>query len=301
MDNVRGAVLMVAAMAGFAVEDAILKTVTAALPIGQVIATLGLGGAAVFALWMQLRGGLRHTAWTHPLVLLRTACEALGTVCFVTALNRVGISTSSAILQATPLVAAPLAAWWLGQAIGPRRWAAILIGLLGVLLILRPGLEGFRSEALFAVIAMTMLALRDVITRALGPAVPGPLLSVHAFAGLVPAGLLLLLLTSTAPVAPDAGQWGLLAAAVVIGVVAYVFIVGATRIGDVAVISPFRYTRLPFALLIGIAVFQERPDAPTLIGAGVVVASGVYAFWREARAARAAGAIQPSLPLKDTA
>ncbi|SEW14340.1 Permease of the drug/metabolite transporter (DMT) superfamily [Cognatiyoonia koreensis] len=288
MDNTRGSILMVIAMLGFAIEDMFIKQMSGALPIGQILWVLGLGGGLLFGFAGIVRG---HAMWSRDLldgaVLGRTACEIFGTVGFVTALSLIDISVASAILQATPLVVTAGAALFLGEAVGWKRWLAIVIGFGGVLLVLRPGLDGFDANALFAVMGVIGLGARDVLTRRIPPRVTSVQISTYAFLALVPTGFLLLAITGETNVRPDSANGLRLLAAVFIGIAAYYAIVAATRIGDVAIVSPFRYARLVFALIVGIIAFGERPDALMLLGAAIIVGSGLFSLWREARVRRA--------------
>lgn len=289
MENLRGIVLMVASMAFFAVEDMLVKKVSATLPVGQILMILGAGGALAFGAMALSRG---QRLWSGALfsrpVLLRNLGEVIGTMGFVLALALTPLSSASAILQATPLAVTLGAALFLGAQVGWRRWSAILVGFCGVLLIIRPGLEGFEPASLFAVQAVFGLALRDLATRATPRSVGSLQLSAYAFALLVPLGAVMLAVSGGAvmPARPEALS---LAGALLAGVIGYYMIVEASRIGDVAVITPFRYTRLIFALIIAVSVFGERPDALTLLGAAIIMASGLYTLLRErALAARRA-------------
>ncbi|MBK1634484.1 DMT family transporter [Rhodovulum adriaticum] len=288
MENLRGIALMVAAMAGFALEDMFVKRVAEVLPVGQILVILGTGGALAFGAMAMARG---QRLWSRALltrpVILRNTGEVVGTLGFVTALALTPLSVASSILQATPLAVTLGAALFLGAQVGWRRWSAIAIGLFGVLLIVRPGLAGFDPAALFAVMAVIGLALRDLATRATPRSVGSLQLATYAFAMLVPLGLILLAL-GPAPAPIDAVTWARLGGALVMGVAGYYAIVEAMRVGEVAVVTPFRYTRLIFALIIGVLVFGERPDALTLVGAAIVITSGLYTLWREARLSRKA-------------
>jgi len=285
MDNLRGSMLMVLAMAGFALEDMFIKRLAAAMPVGQIIALVGFGGAVIFA---AICTAQRRRLWSRDLlarpVILRNLGEMAGTLCFVSAIALTPLSQASAIIQAMPLAVTLGAALFLGAPVGWRRWTAILAGFAGVLMVVRPGLAGFAPASLFAVAAVIALATRDLATRAVPPTISSMQLSAYAFATLVPTGAVLLAV-SGGPVAVDAGGARDLSLALLCAVAAYYAIVAAMRVGEVAVVTPFRYTRLVFALIIGVAVFGERPDPWTLIGAAVIVASGVYTILREARAA----------------
>lgn len=289
MDNLRGILLVVVAMAAFTVEDMFIKRLSTDMPVGQILIAIGLGSAGVFAGLARLRGHriLVRAAW-RPIFLARALCEALAAVFFVTALSLVDISVVASVFQTTPLVITMGAALFLGEEVGWRRWTAIVIGFCGVLLIIRPGLDGFEPRALLVLVSVVMVATRDIITRRIDVAVPSSVISFQGFAVLVPAGALLLAVFPGAPVAPAPIGWAMLGFAVMFGAGAYYCIVSAMRIADASVVTPFRYTRLLFSLLVGVTVFGERPDLPTLTGAALIIATGLYTYLRERRLARAA-------------
>lgn len=283
MDNIRGAAFMVFAMFCFAVEDALIKLLADDIPVGQILSVICFGGLLAFLAWSTAKGDrLWQPGYLDTKVLLRSFCDVSGSVLFVTSLTLIPLTTASAVIQATPLVVAMGAAVFLGQAIGWRRWLAIIVGFTGVLIIIRPGMEGFTPATLLAVGGMLGLAARDLFTRGLTVHLSGPQLATHTFALIVPAGLLLMLFQGQNPVLPSAWQSFILFCAIVIGMIAYLAIVAATRGGNAGIISSFRYSRMIFALIIGYLVFAEIPDAATLIGAAIIIASGIYTLWREA-------------------
>jgi drug/metabolite transporter (DMT)-like permease len=166
--------------------------------------------------------------------------------------------------------------------VGWRRWSAIGVGFAGVLLIIQPGMAGFTPASLFAVVAVIMLGMRDLCSRAVPPQVTSLQLAAWGFLSLVPAGLAMMLFLGTSPAslaAPDAMR---LVAVLVVGCLGYYALVAATRTGEVSAVVPFRYTRLVFALLLGYVVFGERPDALMLGGAALIVGTGLYTIWRSA-------------------
>ncbi|WP_333829022.1 DMT family transporter [Pararhodobacter sp.] len=282
MNNLRGSLMMVAAMAGFAIEDALIKYLALTLPVGQIMVLIGLGGALIFGLIAHRQGySLFVPEFARGAVLLRNLSEMLGAATFVTALVLAPLAAVTAILQAMPLAVTLGAALFLGEPVGWRRWSAILIGFLGVLLIVRPGSEAFDPASLLAVIAVFALSARDLATRRVATKVHSLQLSGWGFGMVAPAGLLLMLLTRTAPVAPSPVEWGWLVATLSAGILAYAALVSATRLGDIAVTTPFRYSRLIFAMIIGLAFFGEIPDAMTLAGSALVVGAGLYTLWRQ--------------------
>ncbi|MCC5969711.1 MAG: DMT family transporter [Pararhodobacter sp.] len=288
MNNLRGSLMMVAAMAGFAIEDAVIKYLAASLPVGQIMVLIGLSGALVFGLIAHRRGySLFVPEVLRGAVLVRNLTEMLGAAAFVMAIVLAPLAAVTAILQAMPLVVTLGAALFLGEPVGWRRWSAILIGFAGVVLIVRPGSADFDPASLLAVIAVLALSARDLATRRVPVRVHSLQLSGWGFAMVAPAGLLLMVAAGAAPVMPVASQWGWLAAALGAGILAYAALVSATRLGDIAVTTPFRYSRLIFAMLIGFVIFGEIPDAMTLAGSALVVGAGLYTLWRQLRLQRA--------------
>ena len=281
MENLRAIALMVLSMAGFAIEDMLIKYIALEMPTGQFLMLIGAGGALIFTLMAWRQGQAVLSAdFLRPTIIIRNLGEVIGTLGFVTALVLTPLSSASAILQATPLAVTLGAALFLREAVGWRRWSAILIGFCGVVAVIRPGLEGFQPASLFAVLGVIGLATRDVATRATPATISSLVLSAHGFGMLVPAGAFLLWISGGA-VAPSAQGYGLLFAALIIGVSAYYALTLSMRLGDVAVVTPFRYVRLVFALFIGVTVFHEQPDAWTLGGAAIIISSGLYTFFRE--------------------
>jgi drug/metabolite transporter (DMT)-like permease len=278
--NLRGSLLMVAAMAGFAIEDMFLKFAARSLPVGQILMIFGGGGMLAFAVMTKLRGErVFHPAILTRAILVRAVFEVMGRLFYTLAIAFTALSSASAILQATPLVVVAGAALIFGERVGWRRWFAILVGFGGVLIILRPGLEGFTVASLLAVAGTIGFAGRDLATRAAPPVLSNLQLGVYGFAMMVPTGAVLLAFFGTASV-PGIVTAGQLLAATVVGVAAYYALTAAMRMGDVGVITPFRYTRLVLALILGVALFGERPDGYTLLGSAIIVASGIYTLLR---------------------
>ncbi|MBF9046785.1 EamA family transporter [Rhodobacterales bacterium LSUCC0031] len=284
MDNLKGMAWMTLAMLAFALTDMFMVFAAREMPVWQILFLFGTGGAILFGLWARAQG---H-AWFGPAlvmrpVILRNLAEVFATVCFVIALSRIPLSTLSAVIQANPLLVTLGAALFLGEKVGWRRWLAIGVGLCGVLLILRPGAESFDPDILFAVGAAIGLSMRDLATRPVPKSVPTPLLASYSFAALAVAGGGVLFVV---------GGWvwptpmiGLsIPAAILLGMVAYFAITAAMRVGEIAAVTPFRYTRLVFAFFIAMVVFGESIDATTVAGVAIVIATGLYSLWRERQA-----------------
>jgi drug/metabolite transporter (DMT)-like permease len=301
-DNLRAAAILTLGMLVFAVEDAFIKVLASALPFAEVLAMIGVAGALVFGGLLHLKGG---RFWTrdllHPAVVLRSASEAISSVAIVLALGLTELSATSAIMQAVPLFITLGAAAWLGEPVGWRRATAILVGFVGVLMILRPGLAGFQPASLWALVAAVGLAARDVATRRVPAAMSSLQLSAAAFGAILLGALLMGLFLGEAPVLPDATQAALVLGCVTLTVIGYALLVTATRIGEASALTPVRYARLVFALILAVIVFGERLDALTIAGSAIIVGSGCYTLWREARLSRRTPVSGPIRPLSPPA
>lgn len=269
---------MVLSMFGFALEDMFVKAASAHLPIGEILILFGAGGTLLFSFLVIRKGDcLVHRDLLSRPIILRVICEITGRLFFIFAIVLTPLSSASAILQTTPLFVVIGASIFFGEHVGWRRWLAILLGLVGVLMILQPGLEGFEMASLLAVIGTIGFAGRDLATRAAPPTFSNMQLGVYGFIVLIPTGLLVVPMTGGL-VWPDAISMLKIFGAVFFGVIAYYALTIAMRSGEVSVVTPFRYTRLIFAMILGIMIFAEKPDIMILSGSLLVVVSGVYSL-----------------------
>lgn len=291
-NNLHGSLYMVFAMACFAAEDAFIKAAAHSVPLGLIILLFGVFGTLIFSLLCHHhKEPILHRAMLSRPILLRAFFEMMGRLFFSISLVLIPLSTLSAILQSTPLVVVAGAALFLGEKADWRRWLLIIIGFFGVLFIIRPGLDGFQPASIFAVLGTLGFAGRDLTTRAAPKVLSNRQLGVYGFFILIPAGLILLFLlplisggmlagnsTETASLIAVSSTRDLLyiAATIIFGVAAYYSLTIAMRVGEVAVVTPFRYTRLIFALIISMIFFAERPDALTLVGSAIIIMSGIY-------------------------
>lgn len=279
-ENQRGSLFMITAMAGFAVEDMFIKSAAKAMPLGQVLALMGALGVLWFALQSHRLGEPAFpAALVSRTMVLRSGFEVLGRLFYSLAIALTPLSVASAILQATPLVVVAGAALIFGERVGLWRWALTVLGFAGVLVILRPGLEGFDAMALLAVIGLLGFAGRDLATRAAPPALSNAQLGVAGFSVLALSGLIILAVEG-GPVLPAALPLAKALGAAAFGILGYSHLTRAMRTGEVSAVTPFRYTRLVFALVLGVAAFGERPDLPTLIGSAMIVVCGILILTR---------------------
>ncbi len=289
MNNLHGIILIIVSMAFFALEDMFIKQLSGVMPVWQILMCLGIGGALIlagFAL-VQRQSLFAPEAWT-PVLVLRTLCDAASAMSFATALSLVDLSTVAAVFQTTPLAVTMGAAIFFREQVGWRRWSAIGVGFSGVLLIIRPGMEGFEPSALLVLLAVVTIAARDLLTRVVDVKVSSTVMSFQGFISLLLAAVGLSLINPAPAALPDATGQLMLLVGVITGLIGYCALVVATRIGEASVVTPFRYSRLLFSIAAGMFMFGERPDTLTMAGATLIIGSGIYTFLRERKAARVA-------------
>jgi len=284
-DNLRGILAMLAAMGSLIVNDSFLKLAAAELPTGEAIFLRGVFATVLCVTLVGATeglGALRLAA--GPWVAGRAAADVLATILYLSALMHMPIAAATAILQFAPLAITAGAALLLGAHVGWRRWLATLVGLAGVLIIVRPGGAGFNAHALLALSAIAFLAARDLLTRRVGAAVPTMVVAAASSAAVAagsaglslfevwiwPSGHALLLL--------------LLAGVALLG--GNTWIVVAMRTGEIAAVAPFRYSAGLWAIVAGFVVWGEVPDLATWVGSAIVSGAGVYTILRESRLAR---------------
>ncbi|SEL00243.1 DMT family transporter [Pacificibacter marinus] len=282
MNNVNGILLMILAMAGFALEDLFVKLLSSSISTAQILIVMGLASSSIFAAMAFNKGHNVFAAQSYSKTMIaRAVVEAMGAIAFVTSLSLVPISTVAAVFQVTPLAITMGAALFLGEQVGWRRWTAIAVGFFGVIVIIRPGLSGFDPAVLYVLVAVVCISARDLLTRRIPTNIASTVISFQAFASLIFAGALLLVLSSDTMVQVSKLEVAYFAGGIVFGVAGYYGLVTATRIGDASTVTPFRYTRLLFSIVVGVIVFNERPDALTLLGAAIIIGTGLFTFLRE--------------------
>ncbi|MGL4190755.1 MAG: DMT family transporter [Sphaerotilus sulfidivorans] len=285
--NVQGILWMTLSMAAFALEDLFVKRAVQALPLSEVLVLCGLGGALVFAVLAWGQGvRLLQPAARSRLMAGRAVFELVGRLFYALAIALTPLSTTTAILQATPVLVVLGGSLFFHERVGWRRWVAVGVGLLGVLIVLRPGAGDFSALSLLAVVGMIGFAGRDLASRAVPPALGTLHLGVFGFLTLALAGALYGLWHPAAWTRPSSAVLALLAGAVGVGTLAYAALMKAMRTGDLATVTPFRYTRLLFGLTVGALVFGERVDAAMVAGCLVIVAAGLLIAWDNALARR---------------
>lgn len=288
-ENVRGIVAMLAAMGSLIVNDCFIKLAVAELPAGEAIFLRGLFTTLLCAGMVAATSGagaLRELGARG--VPPRAAADVAATFFYLNALFNMPIADATAILQFTPLAITAGAALFLAAPVGWRRWLATVAGLVGVLVIVRPFGEGFNPYSVLALAAVVFVAARDLLVRRVSPSVPALVIATASAVAVTVASLGLAGVETWQ--APSLQTLMLLVGAGFGLVGGYYWIVVAMRSGDIAVVAPFRYSIILYAVLAGFVVWGEVPDAASWIGIGVVTAAGLYTFLRERRVAKAARA-----------
>ena len=274
--NQIGILYMVLAMAGFAIEDLVIKLVSAHLPVSQILIMLVLFSLIWFmmiARWKKIP--LLTREMLNKPFIIRTLADLFAALFFVIAVVNSPLSSASAILQFSPLLVTLGAALFLRERVSLGSWIAIGFGFAGIMLIIRPGTDSFTPASIFAVLSVAMLALREITTRVMSVSVPSLAVSSWAFAACALIGFLTIPLFPV-PVIPRGEDLLLMVASSVVSCIAYYALVKATRDGEISVIAPFRYTRLLFALILSYWILGEQPDTIMYIGSALVVFSGLY-------------------------
>lgn len=284
--NQRGALFMVISQIAFVFNDTLTKIASVHVGVGQIMAVRGLFASLIILLLVWRLGHMRSIALTvHPVILMRILGEIGGTVAYLIALSHLPIANVSALFQSLPLVVTMSAALFLGEKVGPRRWLAITVGFMGILLIVRPGLEGFNTYSIYVIICVFCCTLRDLATRRVPDDIPSTFISMLTAVSVTICGVLLIPLTGGWKPMDTPILFTLIGAAVIL-LAGYQCVINSMRVGDISFVAPFRYTNLIWAIGMGIVVFGDFPDLLMVIGSAIVVASGIYSLYRERVAGR---------------
>lgn len=274
---------MTLSMASFIANDWLVKYVSESLPGPQLIFIRGLFSSVLLLAAARMTGALRVVwmqgadlwpTWMDRRVLARSGLDAMATMVYLTSLFHLPIGNATAINMATPLVITLLAAVALRERVSRARWLAILAGFAGVLLVVQPAAHAFNAWALLCLSGTLLGAVRDLLTRAIRPNVPSVLVTLAtAVATCLLAGFLAALQTWH-PVTLQ--QLSLLGVAGVFLSIGYYLLIASLRAGEMSVISPFRYTALLFALLIGWLAWGDVPNILAWTGITLLVGAGLY-------------------------
>ena len=277
---------MTLSMGGFAIEDLFLKILSETVPVSQILVYVGLSATFLLGFISLIKDIpiLENNIIKNKFFIIRCIADMMGAVLIVTSISLLPLSTVSSILQALPLFITFGAVLIFKEIVGWRRWSAVFFGFLGVILILKPGLNSFHISSLIVLIGVACLALRDLVTKNISKDVHSITVSLYAFILTTIGGIFSIPFFGDF-IALTNIQWLVVFMITIFGCFSYFMLVLATRKGDISVISPFRYSRLIFAILLAMMVLGERPDKITLLGATIIVVAGYYTIWRERKLA----------------
>lgn len=278
--NRRGILSMTAAMLLFVANDALVKLISARIPLGQVMVVRGIMVLLVVFCLIWANGHLRYLrSIFRPVILLRGVSDLLASVTYLLALLHMPIGNLTAINMGTPLVMTAFAAIFAHEQVGWRRWAAVIVGFGGILMIVQPRADAFNSWSLVALASMLFVVTRDLSTRNIDRAIPS-LVVVFAASVIVTAGAAgMIPFQGWVPLLP--GDYIQLAAAALFLLSGYKLVTDSMRHGELSLVAPFRYSALVWALAAGLMVWGELPNLLAFAGIGVVVCSGLYVLHRE--------------------
>jgi drug/metabolite transporter (DMT)-like permease len=290
-DNLRGALYMNLSMFAFTVNDTFMKAVTHTLPLYQTIALRGVISVAGLLLIARLTGGftLNIAARDARLIALRSLADVAATIFFLSALMNMPLANLSAVMQAAPLAVTLGAALWFKDRIGWRRLTAIIVGFIGVMIIIRPGTDGFSIWSVLGLGSVLTIVVRDLAVRPLSKAVPSIMVALGAGVAVTTMGFIVAPFQGLQPV--NAGQALQVLGAGLMLTIGYLCAVTAMRVGDIGFVAPFRYMSLMWAILLGWLAFNTLPDGYSILGAAIVVATGIYTLLRERKLRRTAEAL----------
>lgn len=292
-DNFRAAALVAFTMSLFAVSDAAVKSLFDRLPVGEVMGLRGIliTGLLLAALWVR-RQRLAPAQLLDRIALLRAAVEVVVAYLFFMSLAVMPLADATVLLFAAPIIMTVMAALFMREKVGPRRWTAVITGFLGVVLVAGPGNEALGLEALLPLACAFFVSIRDIVTRfvpkthdsttvalttALAVMLGGCLSLPLGAAGLAPAWL-----------SPSLGEWTALSASAILIGIGYVTAVTAYRLGETSFLAPFRYAAVPLAIFLSWSIFGDVPSPLMLLGALIITGSGIFIFTRERQLARRA-------------
>jgi drug/metabolite transporter (DMT)-like permease len=290
--------MMLAGIAGFAVMDATIKWLTADYPVPQVVALRSWFGLPILIILALREGGLPALRTKRPMVHIgRYLLVLLLSLSFFWVLSMMKLVDAIAIAFAAPIIITALSVPLLKEAVGPRRWVAIAIGFCGVLIMLRPGMGVFQWASIAALGSAVVYALLMITTRAFKSTESTASLMLYPQLGMSLTGLLMV---NYFWVTPTMFDLALFALAGLFGSIGVMCLTHAFRMAPAAAIAPFEYTALVWATLLGYLVWGELPDRYTLVGALVVIASGLYIIYRETRKSGRSSPKLPSISPDDT-
>lgn len=289
-ENLRGIAALIACNIFFLINDTLIKLANAGgVPLGEILFLRGILAAALLFPIVVASGAHRQARLLlNRSVFWRCIAEIAASVLFLIALFHLPFANINAILQVVPLMLTAAAAIFLGEEVGWRRWLAIAVGFAGVMIVIRPGLGDYNAFGLIALASMAFITLRDLMTRTMPRGLPALLLTLVTATIVALSGPAVSWALDERWVMPDFRNGGLIVASTVFVVGGYLTAIEFMRHGNIAVVAPFRYLVVLWAIIVGYLVWGEVPDLPMLAGTALIIGTGIYTFYRERRLARRA-------------
>ena len=279
--NSKGIILMLISMASFAVGDTFVKISGAFLSPAQIMFFLIAGGLIIFAIIAKFKGeNLLDRRAFSPILLIRYCAEMVGLVAMIIGLTKIPLSVVGTVTQASPILVAAGAVIFFKEVISWRRWSSIFIGFIGVVLVIQPSGQNLDYAVIWAVVALVAFSIRDLVTRLTPPDIPSSSIATFTMIAAFPFTTAWVFLSGE-KFFPPGIDWAVVSSMIILGSFGYLLLITSLRLGELSAIMPFRYSRIVFLLILGFLVFGERPTASMLIGATLILISGVYIMWRE--------------------
>ena len=279
--NSKGIILMLISMASFAVGDTFVKISGAFLSPAQIMFFLIAGGLIIFAIIAKFKGeSLLDRRACSSVLLIRYCAEMVGLVAMIIGLTKIPLSVVGTVTQASPILVAAGAVIFFKEVISWRRWTSIFIGFVGVVLVIQPGGQNLDYAVIWAVVALIAFSIRDLVTRLTPSDIPSSSIATFTMIAAFPFTTAWVFLSGE-KFFPPGMNWAVVSSMIILGSFGYLLLITSLRLGELSAIMPFRYSRIVFLLILGFLVFGERPTASMLIGATLILISGVYIMWRE--------------------
>ena len=279
--NSKGIFLMIISMASFAVGDTFVKISGAFLSPAQIMFFLIAGGLIIFAIIAIFKGeNLLDSRAFSPVLIIRYLAEMIGLVAMIMGLTKIPLSVVGTVTQASPILVAAGAVFFFKEIVSWRRWSSIVIGFIGVVLVIQPGSQNLDYAVIWAVIALVAFSIRDLVTRLTPPDIPSASIATFTMIAAFPFTAAWVFFGGEKFFPPEI-DWAVVSSMIILGSFGYLLLITSLRLGELSAIMPFRYSRIVFLLILGVFVFGERPTTSMLVGAALILTSGVYIMWRE--------------------
>ena len=278
-ENTKGAFLISLAAACYVMSDIFMKFLSSEISIFQITFLRGL--LVTFFLFSYCyisKASFFVREWKDRLVIaIRSILEVIMTYTFLAALFNMNVANANAILQLIPLVVLLGSFAFLRQSPKTHEWVAVLVGCLGAVIIIRPGALDFNLFTIHALVAVFCLAARDLLTVRLNKKIPSNIVAFYSALMLTLASFLLI--KDPVYFGEIRNSFFILYTAIFVSI-GYIASVAAMRFGDVTFVSPFRYTALLWATVMGFIFFKEIPKFTTLLGGSIIILAGIYIFYK---------------------